>query len=186
VGCVLNKFHLSQFIYQCNFSTFQPQMFVPYRKTQFPVTYRSPSSELFQNTHFFLHIKTYLFIAVKGYWTSPTTPPPEEQNSVKVFTERELSLKIKFILMVWWTNPRLSGQLSFVQWRLTLARTEHETCFMSPLGYLKYIGNSRIFGKSVEPCINVSLSMYVSTVPLFSVSPPTLKVMTEESPVSWV
>ena len=50
-----------------------------------------------------------------------------------------------------------------------------------PLWYLQILGNSCIFGKSVDPCINVLLSMSVSTVPLYSVFPSTLKVLTEES-----
>lgn len=113
MGCVLNKVHLSRFIFQCNFSTFKHKSSFLTVKHNFVLHIIPYLRNVFKTHIFFLHAKTVLFIAVKGYWNSL---PPTKQNSVKVFTEKtELSLIIKFILMVWWTNPRcqLPGWLKF-------------------------------------------------------------------------
>jgi hypothetical protein len=66
-------------------------MFIPFYKTQFPVTYTAFSSELFsKHTSFSTH-KNYSFYSSESLLKFHHPPPPkEEHSSLKVFTEREL------------------------------------------------------------------------------------------------
>lgn len=179
-GCVTNKGCVSQFIYQCNFSKHFKHKCSFLTVTHNFLLHVLPFLQNFFKTHILFQTEKLFFYRSERLLKSP---PPGERSSLKVFTYTELPLITKFILILQWTNPRcqVASFTKFYSGARQLYVLSTEPASRQPLGDSNFRKLLYFLKKSVDPCINVSLSMSVSTVPLYSVSPTTLKLLTEES-----